>query len=118
MKIINEDELEWITCEGYKRKVLLSQEDLESPGNVVQLLKIEAGSNIAPHHHKKTTEAFYVLEGRAILFVGNDRSARRPGDTILCKPNETHGVLNNSESDFVVVVFKLNATGDDTYWER
>ena len=42
---------------------------------------------------------------------------RRPGDIIFCKPNERHGIVNDSNSDFVVIVFKLNAAKDDIYRE-
>ena len=118
MKIVNEDQLEWISADGYYRKVLLSEEDLQSSENIVQLLKVEAGSRIVPHHHQRITEVFYVLKGQAILFVENNYSTRRPGDIILCKPNETHGIVNNSDNDFVLAVFKLNAIKDDTYWEK
>jgi len=118
LRIVNEDQLEWKLADGYYRKVLLSDKDLESPGNVVQLLKVEAGSRIRPHHHQKTTEIFYVLKGKAILCVGNDQSLRRPGDFIACNPNETHGIINDSNDDFVLVVFKLNATKDDMIWEK
>jgi quercetin dioxygenase-like cupin family protein len=118
LKVVNEDELEWVPSNGYQRKVLLSEEDLESPGNVVQLLKVERGSRISAHHHERTTEIFYVLKGHAILFVGQEYSLRRPGDVILCKPKETHGIVNNSETDFVLAVFKLNAAEDDTYWQK
>jgi len=118
LKIVNEDQLEWKLPDGYYRKVLLSETDLDSPGNVVQLLKVEASSRIKPHHHQKTTEIFYVLRGQAILFVGNDESLRRPGDVIACNPNETRGIINDSNNDFVLVVFKLNATKDDTTWEK
>jgi quercetin dioxygenase-like cupin family protein len=118
LKIVNEDQLEWILADGYYRKILLSEEDLQSPGNLVQLLKVEAGSRIPPHHHQRTTEVFYVLKGQSVLFVDKNYSTRRPGDTILCRPMETHGIVNNSDNDFVLAVFKLDATEDDTYWEE
>lgn len=116
--MVNENQLDWSPSVGYFKKVLLSEEDLESPGNVVQLLKVEGGSRISSHYHEKTTEIFYVLRGSAVLFVGNDYSIRRPGYIILCKPKETHGIVNNSSEDFVLAVFKLNAAKDDTYWKE
>ena len=109
--------MQWIPSTGYYRKVLLSEKELESPGNVVQLLKVEAGGRIVPHHHGRTAEIFYVLKGQVILFVGDNDSLRRPGDIIFCKPNERHGIVNDSNSAFVVIVFLLNAAKDDTYRE-
>lgn len=117
MKIVKSEEKNWTKVDGYFKKILLTESDLKSPGGVIQIVKAERGMSIKPHHHKKTSEVFYILKGNGILFVGNDRNRRKEGDVIFCEPGETHGVINDTNEDFVWLVLKINFTENDTFWD-
>jgi len=117
MNIVKSKEKDWMKADGYFKKILLTEDDLESRGNLVQIVKAKKGTSIKPHHHKKTSEVFYILKGNGILFVGGNKERRKEGDIIFCKPEETHGVINDTDEEFVWLVFKINFTENDTFWD-
>jgi len=116
MKFVKQEEKEWLKRQGYSKKILLTEDDLKSKGNIVQIVKNEAHTEIKPHHHEKMKEIYHILEGNAIVFCGDTRVRTNPGDTLLCEPKEVHGVVNDTDKDFVFVVFKIDAKDDDMYW--
>lgn len=118
MKKVNLEEKDWIKFKGYSKKILFTEDDLKSKGIAVEIAKSESGGIIKPHYHKKRKEIFYVLKGNGILWVGNDRTRRKPGDFILCEPGEMHGVINDTNEELVWLNFKINAVKDDTYWSE
>lgn len=117
MKIVKSKEKDWIKTDGYFKKILLTEDDLKSPGNLVQIVKAEKGTSIKPHHHNKTSELFYILKGNGVLFVGDNKQRRKEGDIIFCEAGETHGVINDTDEEFIWLVFKINFTKNDTIWD-
>ena len=116
MKLVKLNEKEWLHRQGYSKKILLTEDDLKSKGNIVQIVRNEAHTEIKPHYHEQMIEIYHILEGNAIVFCGDLRSRVKPGDTLLCEPKEVHGVVNDTDEDFVFVVFKINAKDDDMVW--
>ena len=116
MKIVGFDEKEWLEREGYSKKILFTEDELQSQGHVVQVVKSEAQTEIKPHHHKQTIEIFHILNGNAILFFGNKRFRAQKGDTFFCEPGEVHGVINDTDEEFLLLVFKIDAKENDRYW--
>ncbi len=114
MKITNQEEKEWLERKGYFKKILLTEGEIKSEGNLVQIVKINPHTEIKPHYHKQTIEIFYILKGNAILFFGDKKIGAKPGDVFLCEPNDMHGVINDSDADFQLLVFKINAKEDDS----
>ena len=80
MKFVKICEKEWLIRQGYSKKILLTEDDLKSKGNLVQIVKNEAHTEIKPHYHKEMTEAYHVLKGSAVVFCGDTRvrSSLRP----------------------------------------
>ena len=116
MKFVKIDDKEWLIRQGYSKKILLTEDDLKSKGNLVQIVKNEAHTEIKPHYHKEMTEVYHVLKGNAVVFCGDKRVRSQPGDTLLCEPGEVHGVVNDTNEDFQFAVFKINANDEDTVW--
>ena len=106
----------WLERQGYSKKILLTEEDLKSKGNIVQIVKNKAYTKIEPHYHKEMTEIYHILKGNAVVFCGNTRVRVLPGDTLLCEPGEVHGLNNDVNEEFLFVVFKINANDEDMYW--
>jgi quercetin dioxygenase-like cupin family protein len=118
MKLVNINEKEWLHRQGYSKKILLTEDDLKSEGNVVQVVRNEAHTEIKPHYHERMIEIYHILQGNAIVFCGDLRTRVYPGDTLLCEPGEVHGVVNDTDEDFVFAVFKINAKDEDMYWVK
>lgn len=116
MKFVKSNEKKWLERQGYSKKILLTEEDLKSKGNLVQIVRNKAHTEIKPHYHNEMVEIYHVFKGRAIIFCGETKVRVQPGDTFLCEPREVHGVDNDTDEDFQFVVFKIKAKKDDTVW--
>ena len=115
MKFVKLDEKKWLKRQGYSKKILLSEEDLKCDGNLVQIVRNEAHTEIKPHYHKQMIEIYHILKGNAVVFCGDMKVRTHPGDTLLCEPREIHGAINDKDEDFEFVVFKINAKDEDMY---
>lgn len=116
MKYVKVTEKEWLKRPGYSKKILFTEDDLQSEGNLLQIVNSEPHTEIKPHFHKQIKEIYHVLSGNAIVFCGEKRVRVYPQDTILCEPGEVHGVINDTNELFQIVVFKMGAKDDDIHW--
>ena len=116
MKYVKLGDKTWLVREGYSKKILLTEDDLKSKGNLVQVVRNKAHTEIKPHYHKQMTEVYHILKGNAVVFCGEKRVRAEPGDTLLCEPEEVHGLVNDTDEDFLFAVFKINAKDDDLIW--
>jgi quercetin dioxygenase-like cupin family protein len=107
--------MEWIEGAGYKKRILATPDEL-GPGSLAQIVRIEPGNTVKPHHHGQTTEFFYILKGTATLTIAGEEHEAKPGDTYITKPGDMHSVKNNGKEDFELIVFKSNWREDDSYW--
>jgi len=118
LKIVRCGERKWLKRRGYSKRILFAEDELESRGHLVQIVRSKAYTEIKPHYHKQTIETYYVLKGKAILSCGDKRFRARQGDAFLCKPGEIHGVNNDTGEEFLLLVFKINTKENDIYWTK
>ena len=111
---------EWIVKDNYRKKVLYVEEDLEAEGTKVQIVQVKPGNKVDPHYHKKQTEVFNIQKGEGVIGINGEEYQVDPGETLLCKPNDTHYVKNQSDEPLEILVFKTNYDYDeeDSYWEN
>jgi quercetin dioxygenase-like cupin family protein len=119
MKFVKHKEIleskNWIEATGYKKKTIFDENDLNKQGSVLQLNIVEPNTLLTPHHHKKMTEAVYVLSGEGAIIINNKEFLMKPGDLLTIQPNETHTANNSSDKEFRYLVFKTNFSGDDKF---
>ncbi|MFN2179673.1 MAG: cupin domain-containing protein [Candidatus Promineifilaceae bacterium] len=115
MKIIRLDEREPVEAEGYRKLILLDEEDLHSKGARVQIVTIQPGDTVADHYHERAREFYLVLQGRCELTVNGETSTLRRDDMLLMEPGDVHSLSNHGAIPFVVLVFKTNGE-NDTHW--
>ncbi len=118
MKLIRAAEKLWAEKEGYSKKVFLTEKDLNSPGNHVQLIKIKPRVSVRNHYHKIQTEIFYFLDQNGYFVVNGEKMAADIGDLIVIEPNDRHYTVNNTDNDYVYLAVKINYQEDDFYWEQ
>lgn len=106
----------WIQCNGYRKKIMLQETDMNCKGTIVQMIEIAPHTSVPFHHHKKMTEVFYFLEGEGYMNINNKEFFLRPGDTLTCEPNEKHNAKNETDSTWKYIVFKTNVEEGDSYW--
>ncbi len=108
----------WIDGEGYRKKVLFDEADLDSEDTRIQVVEIKSGDRVKPHFHKSQTEVYCVLNGEATLGIGQTDYQAEEGDILICKPGQSHHVINDSSETFRLLVVKTNYEEDDSYWKE
>jgi mannose-6-phosphate isomerase-like protein (cupin superfamily) len=56
--------------------------------------RLPADGATTPHHHPRTEEIYYILEGQGLMQVGDETRAIGPGDAIAIPPGATHQIRN------------------------
>lgn len=115
MKLVKEEEKEWEERRGYYRKILYSRKELPGHSNKLQLMELKKGATVPRHYHKKTSEIFYPLQGKATFKINEKIVSLEPGKVLLCEAGEVHEVIDTPE-DFIFLTFKLNKKDNDTVW--
>ncbi len=64
----------------------------------------EPGQSQKVHVHEKSTKYYIVLEGHARFEVGGERRDLGPGQAVLARPGEPHGVENQTDDRLVLLV--------------
>lgn len=50
-------------------------------------------------HFLKTSEVYYILQGRGTMHIGSEQAEVRQGQTIYIPPNAVQWIENNGDSD-------------------
>lgn len=113
----NLDNVEWQGRFAHQKAILFNEADFASKGTKFQVIKIQPGGKIEPHYHKVRTEVFYVLRGKGLITLGEERLESVANDYMICKPGTVHAFENNGDQDFIIAVFRTNDPGDsDMLW--
>jgi len=68
------------------------------------------------HYHRKTTEVYYILEGRGKMHLNGDVVAIEPNLVIYIEPGTRHRLV--SESGVKTIVFSIPAFhAEDEYFD-
>jgi len=52
------------------------------------------GRSVTPHHHEQIEEVYYVISGRGMMTVGDERQEVGPGDAIYIPRGHRHTLSN------------------------
>lgn len=104
---VDEVSKERSTC-GF-RKRLITKEHFEG-ANFTFLSVYKADR----HYHKKTTEFYYVLKGRGVLELDNDRVELEPGTLVMICPGTRHRAEGQVE---VLIVGIPPFDPEDTFFD-
>lgn len=64
----------------------------------------EPGQSQKVHVHEKSTKYYIVLEGHARFQVGGETKDLGPGQAVLARAGEPHGVENTTDERLVLLV--------------
>lgn len=59
-----------------------------------------------PHRHADVDKAYLVLEGEALVTIGEERELVPAGCAVLAPAGVSHGVANESDSKLVLLVLR------------
>lgn len=72
---------------------------------------LRPGQSQKVHSHAANDKIYYILRGEAKVTVGDESRALVAGEIVLAPAGEPHGVLNDSGSDAVCLVFMAPRPG-------
>ena len=117
MKLIKSESKQWLEKTGYSKKVYLNENDLNIKGGLVQKMKIKPGETVNSHYHKEQTEIFYFLNNNGYFIINGEKVMVEPDDVLTVDPGDKHIAINESNKDFLYMVFKYNYSEEDMYWD-
>lgn len=117
MKLIKSNTKEWLKKTGYSKKIYLDENDLNIKGGLVQKMKIQPGETVNSHYHKEQTEVFYFLNNNGYFIINDKKVTVEKDDVLTIDPRDKHIAINESNKDFLYIVFKYNYNEDDIYWD-
>ena len=82
------------TKDGSEIRELLAHRNSCIRNRTLAEARLKANQSTEPHHHIKTEEIYYVLEGRGLIRVGRETSSVGPGDAIAIPPGASHQITN------------------------
>lgn len=83
----------------------------------VEILRVPPGKAAYPHHsHSAQWEFYHIISGTGTMRHGDQRSAVRPGDAMICAPREAHQLINDGGDDLIVYVVADNPIGESYYY--
>ena len=84
----------FVTKDGSEIRELLSHRNSCIRNQTLAEARLPPGGSTAPHHHVKTEEIYYILEGRGRMCVGKEMRPVGPGDAIAIPPGASHQIAN------------------------
>jgi mannose-6-phosphate isomerase-like protein (cupin superfamily) len=84
----------FLTKDGSEIRELLAHRNSCIHRQTLAEARLPPGGSTAGHHHVKTEEIYYVLEGEALMRVGDETAAVGPGDAIAIPPGVPHQITN------------------------
>lgn len=59
--------------------------------------RLPPGAQTTPHHHPRTEEIYYILEGQGLMRIGVETRTVSVGDAIAIPPGQVHQISNTGE---------------------
>lgn len=84
----------FVTKDGSEIRELLAYRNSCIRNQTLAEAQLPPGASTIPHHHVKTEEIYYILEGRGMMRVGAETSQVGPGDAIAIPPGTEHQITN------------------------
>ena len=76
----------------------------ESPQMFLDLYGLEPGQQQKTHAHAGASKFYFVLEGRGLFQIGEERRELGPGELAWAAAGEPHGVENRSRERLLLLV--------------
>ena len=66
---------------------------------------LKRGQDQRIHSHADSDKIYFVLRGKATLHIAGEEKDLGPGEMVIARPGEAHGVRNEAPEDLVLLVF-------------
>ena len=85
------------TKDGSEIRELLAYRNSCVRNQTLAEARLPAGRSTTPHHHVRTEEIYYLIEGCGLMRVGQETQAVGPGDAIAIPAGLSHQITNTGD---------------------
>ncbi len=58
---------------------------------------LRPGESSHPHRLKKSSEVYFILEGKGLMYIGDEKAVLEPGQSVYIPPGEIQFIKNISD---------------------
>ncbi len=99
MDIVNLDSVAaFRTKDGSEIRELLAHRNSCIRQQSLAEARVAPGLTTTPHHHPRTEEIYYILEGTGRMHLGDAARDVGAGDAIAIPPGEVHWIANSGQT--------------------
>lgn len=104
MEYISKNEIKSLSNIGVVSRQLLNPDNSESNRVTITEVHLEPLAEQPRHIHETSEQIWYALKGTGLLLLsGNNEKAFSAGDVVRFAEGDTHGLLNNSNEEFIYI---------------
>jgi mannose-6-phosphate isomerase-like protein (cupin superfamily) len=93
----------FVTKDGSEIRELLASRNSCIRNQTLAEARLPIGGSTTSHHHVRTEEIYYILEGRGSMRVGQETADVAPGDAIAIPPGASHQLTNIGDCALVLL---------------
>ena len=84
----------------------LTEQEARGAGRLFVKTVIEPGNSIGTHTHEGDMEAYYILNGKALVSDNGNEFILEPGDCNVCPDGQSHSIKNIGEKalEYIAVI--------------
>ena len=86
------------TLDGSEIRELLAHRNSSIRNQSLAEARLPPGARTTPHYHPKTEEIYYILEGEALMRIGDESRDVAAGDAIAIPPGLVHQITNTGDT--------------------
>ena len=68
---------------------------------------LNPGQDQRIHSHKESDKIYFVLQGRGLFHIAGEERELGPGEAVIARAGQDHGVKNAAAEDLVLLVFMI-----------
>ena len=102
MDVINRDSVnEFTTKDGSSIREILAPVNSSLKAQSLAEATLKPEQSTGKHLHVRAEEVYYVLKGRGLMEIGQEKREIGPGDGIAIPPGSEHKLTNTGEENLV-----------------
>jgi len=107
VEVVRLEELSWIEAPGHHgalSKLLVNPENSATKYFDFRISTYVPKCKVDPHTHAVTEQVYYILSGKGLMTLGEQRIVVEPHTSIFIPPRVVHAIENTGLDDLVFVV--------------
>ena len=93
----------FITVDSSEIREILAHRNSSIKNQSLAEARIKPGKSTLRHHHNKTEEVYYIVQGTARMELGEKKFDVETGDAIAILPGTPHKISNTGKEDLVLL---------------